>query len=147
MFKNWISENESKCYECDDYHCLDAKTQKCVDNDYLNNIDDLKYISCKRTNEDGTACEQCIYGYIPNEDGYCVDFDICEEIKDGKCLKCKDITSINGYKYCANELFGCLESVHDNCLRCDNLKNLYECTECKEGFIKNINGCVKDESK
>ena len=140
-----ISENESKCYECDDYHCLDVKTNKCVDNDYLKNMDDLKYISCKRTNEDGTACEQCIYGYVPNEDGYCVDIDICEEIKGGKCLKCKDISSINGYKYCANELFGCLESVHDNCLRCDNLKNLYECTECKEGFIKNINGCVKDE--
>ncbi len=80
-----------------------------------------------------------------NEEGYCVDIDFCEEMKDGKCMKCKDILSVNNFPFCANEVFGCLETTKDNCLRCDNLDNLYDCTECKEGYIKTAFGCVKSD--
>ena len=139
------SENENKCLECDTFYCLDAKKQECVDNDYYYSIDDKKYISCIRTNEEGTACEKCLEGYEINEEGFCVDKDFCEEKKDGKCLKCKDIISENSYEYCANEIFGCIESAKDNCLRCDNLEDLYECTECNEGYKKSGQACVKIE--
>ena len=137
--------DENKCLECDEFYCLDVKNQKCLDNNYLSEVNDIMYISCNRTNEEGTACEECINGYILSEEGYCVDKDICKEKNGEKCLKCKDVTSINGYKFCANEVFGCLESKHDNCLRCDNLENLNECTECQKGYKKSINGCVKSD--
>ena len=65
--------------------------------------------------------------------------------KDGKCIKCKDMLSINGYSFCANEIFGCIESAKDNCLKCDNLEDLFECTECKEGYKKSNYGCLKIE--
>ena len=135
-------QNENKCMICDNFYCLDVKKRKCVDNDYLNDINDKIYISCNRTNKEGTACEQCINGYELNEKGYCVDKNICEEKEDGKCLKCKDIISENGYQYCANEIFGCLESSKKNCLRCDNLNDLYECTECKKGYRKDNHECL-----
>ena len=138
-----IIEDENKCLECNEFHCLDVKMQKCLDNNYLSGQNDKIHISCKKTNKEGTGCEECIDGYTPNEKGYCVDENICEEKKGEKCLRCKDISSVNGYKFCANEIFGCLESIHDNCLRCDNLENLNECTECQEGYQKSINGCVK----
>ena len=140
-----IVENENKCLECDTFHCLDVKKQECVDNDFIYELSDLKYISCKKTNEGGTACEVCIDGYQINEEGYCVDIDFCEEKKDGKCMKCKDILSVNDFSFCANEVFGCLETTKDNCLRCDNLDNLYDCTECKEGYIKTAFGCDKSD--
>ena len=138
-----IVENENKCLECDTFYCLDAKKQECVNNYLINDLSDYKYISCKRTNEEGTTCEQCIEGYEINKDGYCEDIDYCEEKKDGKCVKCKDILSINDYPFCANEIFGCIESYKDNCLRCDNLEDLYECTQCKEGFTKGDYECFK----
>ena len=138
-----ITKNENECLECDTSYCLDVKNQICVDNDYLNEFNEKIHISCNRTNAEGTACEQCINGYELNEEGYCVDIDICEEKKEGKCLKCKDIISPNGYKYCANQIFGCLEIGTNNCLRCDDLDELYECTECKEGYKKAIFGCEK----
>ena len=126
--------NDNKCIECDIFYCLDIKNQRCVDNDRLSEMNDKIHISCNRTNEEGTACAQCINGYELNEEGLCVDIDICEEKENGKCKKCKDIISPNEYEYCANEIFGCLESVADNCLRCDNLTDLYQCTECKAGY-------------
>ena len=140
-----IVENENKCKECNKYYCLDVKNQECVYNDFLYDINDKIFISCIRTNDKGTACEKCEEGYKINEEGYCVDVDYCEEKKDGKCLKCKDII-VNNYSLCANELFGCIISAEDNCLRCDNLEDLYECTECKEGYIKTDFRCEKNES-
>ena len=85
-----------------------------------------------------------INGYEINEKGYCEDIDYCEEKKNGKCLKCKNII-LDYYSICANEIFGCIRSAQDNCLRCDNLEDLYECTECKEGYIKSDFGCEKIE--
>ena len=139
-----IVENENKCAECDEYYCLDVKKQICVDNDFLSEENDKIHISCNKTNEEGTACAQCIDGYKLNEEGYCVDIDVCEEKENGKCKKCKDIIKENGYEYCANEIFGCLESVSNNCLRCNNLTDLYQCTECKEGYHLDLyNFCIE----
>ena len=46
-----------------------------------------------------------------------------------------------------NELYGCLEADKQNCLRCDNMEDLYECTECKKGYNKTEYGfCLKIES-
>ena len=141
-----LVENENKCLECDTFYCLDAKKQECVYNDFLDDLDKTIYISCLRTNEEGTKCEKCIEGYEPNEDGYCVDVEYCEEKKDGKCLKCKDII-IDNYSLCANELFGCIRSASDNCLRCDNLDDLYDCTKCQEGYDKTRFSCEKIEEE
>ena len=138
-------KNENECEECEEYYCLDLKNQRCVDNDYLSELNDKIHISCNRTNEDGTACAECIDGYEVNEEGYCVDIDICEEKENGKCKKCKDIISKYGYGYCANEIFGCLESSSIGCKRCDNLLDLYECTECKEGYYNSNGYCIKQK--
>jgi len=142
-----IVENEDKCLECITYYCLDVKNQRCIDNDYLNDMNDKMFISCKRTNKEGTSCEECIEGYKIGENGYCVDIDYCEVKNDnGKCDKCKDIKTVNDLYFCANELFGCLETDKENCLRCDNMENLYQCTQCKEGYSKTTNGfCMKNE--
>lgn len=137
-----IVENENKCFECDKFYCLDIKKNECIFNAYLDDINDKKYINCNRTNEDGTKCEICINGYELNEEGFCVDSDFCEEQKDGKCLKCKDLI-INYYSLCLNDIFGCITSFQDNCLRCDDLEDLGECTECKEGYVKKDYMCEK----
>jgi len=60
-----------------------------------------------------------------------------------KCEKCKEIMSVNDFYFCANELFGCLETDKENCLRCDNMEDLYQCTECKIGYNKNEYGFCK----
>lgn len=57
-----ISENENKCSECDDLFCLDAKTGNCVNNDFLYDESKKLYFACKKTNNEGTVCEQCLDG-------------------------------------------------------------------------------------
>ena len=139
-----ISENENKCLECDDLFCLDESIGNCVNNDFLHDINKKLYFACKRTNQEGTKCEQCLEGYELNEDGYCVNLANCEDSKDGKCLRCKNEKSKDGYLYCANEIFGCIEGHFKNCLRCDNLNDLFECTQCKDGFeIDQYGACVE----
>ena len=139
-----ISKNEYECLECENFFCFDVKNQKCLYNDYISDINNTIYYYCLRTNEEGTKCEKCIDGYEANEKGYCVDIDYCEERKDGKCLKCKDLI-IDNYHLCSNERFGCIKIFYDNCLRCDNLALLGQCTECKEGYIKQRIYCEKIE--
>lgn len=40
--------------------------------------------------------------------------------------------------------YGCVETLAENCLRCDDLYDLDLCTECAEGYILNDdNKCVK----
>ena len=138
-----ISENENKCSECDDLFCLDAKTGNCVNNDFLHDESKKLYFACKKTNNEGTVCEQCLDGYKLT-DGYCVNLDDCEDQKDGKCLTCKSEQSKDGYYYCANEEFGCIQGHFKNCLRCDNINDLFECTQCKEGYGKDQYGaCIQ----
>ena len=142
-----IVKNENECEECEDFYCFDMKNQRCIDNDYLSENNDKIHISCKRTNEERTAFAQCINGYEVNEEGFFVDIDICKEKENGKCKKCKDIVSDDGYEYCTNEIFGCLEIGAFNCLRCDNLLDLFECIECKEGYEIKYGCCVNKNKK
>ena len=144
------SENENKCIECEDYFCLDVKNQKCIVNDYLEDVNIIRYFACIRTNEEGTSCEQCKEGYDINEEGYCVDNFNCEEKVNGKCIRCNNNsnkTNIYGYliKYCANDIFGCVSTSYFHCLKCNNLENIHSCTECDEGYILNSYGnCIEE---
>ena len=135
-----ISENVNKCIECRDGYCLDLNKQQCIENDYIDDEKNRFYIACNRTNEEGTACGECIDGFEVNEDGYCLDIKRCEEKKDGKCLKCKNDDYDGGKNYCANEIFGCIGTVLQECVRCDNILDLYSCTECVEGYEPNLYG-------
>ena len=129
-----FSQDENTCIECDEYHCLDLKKGICVDNDIIYDENIKFYFACNKTNLEGNACAECFDGYEVGENGYCVDVSRCSEEKDGKCIKCTDELNDYGFSYCANSVFGCIESYYDNCLRCDNLLDLSKCTECKEGF-------------
>ena len=129
------SNNENECNVCDDIYCLDVKNQKCVGNDYLENDNQRIYIACNRTNIEGNKCELCIDGYEVDNNGFCVDNKRCDEKdENGICVKCKD--EVNDY-YCANEVYGCLKTIIMGCKQCNDFKNLYSCTECREGFYLN----------
>ena len=131
-----ISLDENTCIECDEYYVLDLKKGTCIPNDFIEDEKLKFYINCNKTNEDGTACVECKYGYEVSEEGYCVDVMRCIEKENDKCMRCTDDINENGFTYCANNVFGCIESAFEGCLRCDNLLNLFECTECKEGYFK-----------
>lgn len=135
-----FSENENKCIECREGYCLDLNKQKCVENDYIDKEENKFYIACNRTNQEGTECEECIDGYKVGENGYCVDIKRCEDEKDGICQKCKNDILDEGKNYCANEVFGCITTVLQNCIRCDNILDLYSCTKCIEGYEPNPYG-------
>ena len=130
-----ISKNENICIECNDYYCLDVKNGLCIDNDFLIDENIKFYFACIKTNENSTACEKCMDGYEIGEDGYCVDVSRCREKEDGECLKCEKELNDTADSYCANKIFGCIETIDEECLRCDNLLELDSCTECKEGYI------------
>ena len=136
-----FSENPNKCTECNDYYCLDKKEQKCFDNDYLENIDKLFYIACKKTNDEGTACEECINGYKLNDKGICIDNQRCEKKdEDGNCIKCKDDDLNDERYYCANSVYGCVQTFLEHCIKCENITNLNSCTQCEKGFNINYYG-------
>ena len=86
------------------------------------------------------------YGYKLNDKGYCVDDKRCvQKDEEGKCIKCKDDNLEDERYYCSNSIFGCVQTFLDNCLKCDNLTNLYWCTQCKKGYETNYYGhCVRD---
>ena len=138
-----VSKNENKCIECDEYFCLDVKNGICIENDFLFDKNIKFYFACNRTDENGKSCAECIEGYEMSEDGYCVDAIRCLEKKNGECLRCTKEKNKNGFSYCANKLFGCIESIHDNCIRCDDLDDLLSCTECEEGYDLFYGGCKK----
>ena len=142
-----ISKDENTCIECDDYYCLDLKKQICVDNDIIYDENKLFYFACNKTNLEGDVCEECIDGYEVGENGYCVDALRCLEKKDEKCLKCNDTINEYGFSYCANQIFGCVESFYNNCLRCDDLYDLHKCTECREGFVPTLDGGCREIEK
>ena len=128
-----IIENEFRCKECIEFYCLDVNTGICIENDKIENETYKIYFSCIYTNKEGTACEKCLDGYEVGEEGYCIDVERCieRENETGVCLKCKD-------DYCSNDVYGCVDSHYSNCIRCNDLYDLYGCTECKEGYKINI---------
>ena len=138
-----ISQSEDRCLECNENYCLDMKTGKCMDNDFIEDEDKKFYYRCNKTNEDGTACGECINGYTLNEDGLCFDEDHCEEKNnDGKCIKCK---KDNIYTYCLNSYFGCEKTFrNDHCLECDDILDFNNCTKCIDGYTNNDYGkCIE----
>ena len=139
-----FSENENKCIECDKYFCLDISKQKCVENNFLYDESQKIYINCNKTNKEGNKCEECLQGYEVGDEGYCIDVERCKEKKDRNCIKCGS-DDFYDYKYCANSVFGCIKTVLQNCIKCDNIFNLFACTECEEGYEINEYGmCIKN---
>ena len=135
------SENEFRCKECIEFYCLDKNKGICIENDKIENETYKIYYACNYTNEEGTRCEQCLDGYEVGEEGYCIDVERCTEREngDGVCLKCKD-------EYCANDVYGCVNSHYGNCVRCNNILDLYACTQCKEGYKINLFGGCDSEN-
>ena len=137
------SERANKCIECEDYYCLDVKKGICIDNDYIENESDKIYVNCNKTNEEGTACAECAYGYKVGEEGFCVEDGLCIERENGVCVRCKEGDYLDGSLLCANSVFGCISTYIQFCVKCDNITDLYACTKCEEGFEVNDNGiCV-----
>ena len=131
-----ISENENKCIECDEYLCLNVKKQTCVRNNWAPENDEQKiYVNCNKTNEEGTECEIC-NNYSELINGICVNKIECAEEKNGECLKCNE-KSYDYYNICLNNIYGCVETLTENCLRCDNIYNFNKCMECIEGYKLN----------
>ena len=141
------SLDENTCTECKDYYCLNIKNNTCIDNEIIINNEEKFYYTCKKTNKEGTKCEICEDEKEINENGLCIDNEVCEEKdENGNCIKCGAGRTI--YKdLCLNNVFGCVETYAKNCLRCDDLSNFDSCTECKEGYHFNeVRECVEDEN-
>ena len=138
------SENENKCLECGDFYCLD-KNGKCINNYYVISEDKKYYYRCKNLNEKGNECMTCEEELKVNKEGVCFDDIHCEEKDDkGICKKCKKDNPNGYYSYCLNKDFGCIDSFHKNCIRCDDILNLDVCNECEEGFKIDKDGrCIK----
>ena len=140
------SENEKKCLECDRYYVLD-KEGDCVDNYYITDKEKQFYYYCKVLNEEGTGCAQCENGLNATEEGICYDDVHCEKNDEGVCTECQKDNSFGYFSYCLNEVFGCVDTFLQNCIRCDNVLDLDLCTECEEGYDIDENGdCVKKEN-
>ena len=141
-----LSENENKCLQCTDYYyCLDAKTGKCEENDIIISEEKKFYFRCNKTNNEGTSCEVCLNDYSLNENGLCIDNDLCDEEKDGVCQKCIDN---NFYYYCLNKDFGCIENLFgEGCLECNDSSDFEICTKCMEGYELDDGECIKIGNK
>ena len=143
-----ISEDENKCIKCSSLFCYDVNKNACIDNEKIWDENIKIYFKCNKTNELGNKCEECVDGFEVGEEGYCINTDKCEEMEDGICLRCKGDS--DGYLkyYCSNNIFGCVQTINRNCLRCDNITDFNNCTECKEGFSKTFYGaCEKEKNK
>ena len=103
------------------------------------------YFRCNRTNSESTGCETCLEGY-ELKDGLCIDEQHCIEEKDGKCKKCQK-TEDEYYEQCVNNDFRCIEAYYDpNCLECNNLTEIGDCTKCMDGFeLDDYNNCFEIE--
>ena len=129
-----ISKNENECIKCDDGYCLDLSNGKCEENDMIWEDSKKIYFRCNYTNEEGTKCEKCLNGTSADENGLCIDNINCEEFIDGVCVKCKDEFNGDFVSYCLNNIYGCVETLGENCLRCDDIFNFHNCTECMDGY-------------
>ena len=64
-----FQESDNKCIECNSVKCLDVKTGLCENN---TNRAEKRYYKCKKTNENGNACAECLEGYNLDEEGFCI---------------------------------------------------------------------------
>ena len=65
------SESDDRCLECNLHHCLDVKTGLCEENDRIIQNKTF-YFLCRRTNEEGTACDECLEGLFLHDNGTCI---------------------------------------------------------------------------
>ena len=66
------------------------------------------YFRCQRTNEEGTGCQICSYGYNLTEVGLCADIEYCiDKNEEGICQRCQN--DENHHHYYLNHDFGCIE--------------------------------------
>ncbi len=139
-----VAEN-GKCQECERYSCLNLAEGICQKNTAISEEGDKACYYCKVTNKKGDKCAECEEGKTLQENGFCVDEDLCEERdKEGTCTKCITIEHSDDFPVyaCLNKDIGCVQNYgnrNEFCLKCDNLLNFDICTECKEGYklIKN----------
>ena len=127
-----ITENEYRCKNCLDYYCLDDSKGICIENDKIENETNKIYFACNKTNKEGNACIDCLFGFEVGEKGLCVNYDNCTKRENGEtgiCTKCQK-------NYCVNKDFGCIYTYDTNCIKCDNFTNFY-CTECEKGYRVN----------
>ena len=127
-----LSKNETNCIECDEEFCFDVSKQICVSNFvFPEKEEDIKYFSCKRTNEKG-ECEECYDEKGEIKNGVCYNIGDCEsKDENGDCVKC---TNNSPFIMCVNKILGCVNTFAYGCLRCDDPFNTDKCTECLEGF-------------
>ena len=125
------SQDENTCIQCRQNYCLDVEKGNCVNNKEINN-ENIKYFRCLRANE--TECEQCEENMVLKE-GICFNEKDCIEKNGDTCIKC--LNSNNNIYSCLNEVFGCVDTLVKNCLKCDNLTNFNKCTQCDEGYELN----------
>jgi hypothetical protein len=129
-----MSENENKCLECDEYHCLNLKNNLCYSNLKIKSEEEQFYYNCNQTNQEGTECEICLEGYVLNEKGLCIDEGHCSYKEEGVCKGCKnDDENI----YCLNDIFGCIKTYTTHCLECNQILDLSNCTKCESGYMIN----------
>ena len=138
------SKDENFCLECDNDFCLDNKGN-CINNYEINEINQKYFYRCSILNENGNGCSKCEKDYLEiNNNGLCYDKLHCEIFNKGSCKKCKKENKEGYNSYCLNREFGCIDSFQKNCLRCDDILNLNECTECEPGYELDKDGnCVK----
>ena len=112
----------------------------------IEDIEKKFYFRCNVTNAEATACERCLEGYYL-KDGLCLDDLHCSERNDdGTCKRCQKLED-EIHEQCLNDIFVCMEAFYDqNCLRCDNLTSIGDCTMCIEGYELDIyNNCIEKE--
>ena len=135
-----VVENEDKCLYCDEKYVADAKIGKCEYNFIITDLNKAFYYRCNRTNAESTSCEICSEGYIL-KNGLCIDEKHCSERNEsGECKKCQKLEE-EPYEQCFNDIFGCVETMfYENCLECNDIKELGHCTKCTEGYEFNKYG-------
>ena len=135
------STDENNCLECDENYCLDVSNNKCFYN--YEPKDKSIYYLCNKTNDEGSACVECANEYTEVKNGVCVNNVECEIENDGECVKCNE-KSHDNFNMCVNKLYGCVETILENCLRCDNELNFDSCIECEEGYeLNEYNECIE----
>ena len=140
------SEDDNKCQECNENYCLDLNTGMCERNTRVVNENKKFYYKCNRTNDEGNGCEICLDGFSLNENGLCLDKINCKEEKDGICVKCTNNDEDRVFHYhCLNNVFGCVETILENCLECNDILDFDKCTKCNDGYEinKDNDKCVK----
>ena len=113
------SDEDHVCQECREDYCLNRKNGKCYKNYEF--IDEKVYFKCLKTNVEGTSCEKCAEKFEP-KNGLCYNLEDCELAGEDTCNKCKD-KDYEDNPLCLNENYGCIETLRENCLKCDDLSD------------------------